>query len=399
MSESLLEHLRTRIKHLDHAGLFQRELLIGSAQGPRVSVAGQSFVNFTSSDYLGLANHPEVKAAAAQAIETWGVGMATPRMMAGTLVVHAQLEQAIASLVGAEDALVLASGADANLGLFEALLSHRDYVFADEQIGPSLADGLRLTRARVYAYRNQDLAHLEDLLKRSRAARFRMIVTEGVFALSGLPAHLGDLYALAAKYDALVAVDDTQGIGVLGEGGRGTHGHTGVKRVDVVTGGFDVLGGGAGGFVAGKNEVITWLRQKARPYLAGPALSPPAVAAAQKAIELVKRGAETIRTLRANVHMFRDLLANNGLWTAQGEHPAVSVLIRRTVLTQQLVDHLYEKRVLAVGFCPPIVPEGAARLRLQVSAAHTPRDLQHAVGALTMAATALDLPLERRRDP
>jgi glycine C-acetyltransferase len=395
----LLEHLRTQIKHLDHAGLFQRELMIGSAQGPRISIAGQSFVNFTSSDYLGFANHPEVRAAAAQAIETWGIGLATPRMTAGTLIVHAQLEQAIAQLLGADDALVTAGAGDAHLGLFEALLGHRDCVFSDEQIGPSLADGLRLSRARVYAYRHQDLSHLEDLLKRSRAARHRLIVTDGVFPLSGLPAQLADLYALAERYDALVVVDDSQGIGVLGESGRGTHDHAGAKRVDVVTGSFGcALGGGGGGFVAGRNDVITWLRQKSRPHLAAPALDPAAAAAALKSIELLRRGAELVARLRANVRLFRDLLANNGLWTTQGDHPAVAVLIRRSSLTQQLVDQLYEKRVLAVGFCPPIVPEGASRIRMQVTALHEVKDLQHAVGALTVAAGELAIPRERPRD-
>ncbi len=397
-NSAFLQFLGTETRNLLQAGLLRKEPQLAAPQGPLVSVAGKEYVNFASSDYLGLATHPEVRKATIAAVDTWGVGMAAPRVGTGTVAVHAELERAVAELVGAQDALVFASGYQANTGLFESLLSDRDYLFCDELVRPSLADGVRLCRARVYSYRNQDLEHLEDRLRRSRAARFRVIVTDGVFPISGLIANLRDIYTLAAKYDALVVVDDTHGLGVLGDGGRGTHQlHGLLDRIDVVTGSFGAaLGGGAGGFVAGRSEIVTWLRQKSRPYLASTALPPPSAAAALACIELVRAEPELRTNLAMNVKVFRDALAEHGLWTAEGDHPALSVLIRHAVAAQRLTDFLYRRGIFAIGFCHPIVPEGAARIRAQVTVRHSQKDLSRAADAFAEGVKELNIDVARK---
>jgi glycine C-acetyltransferase len=395
-NKALLELLTTETHNLQQAGLLRREPSMSTPQGPVVTVGDRQLINFASSDYLGLAGHPEVKKSAIAAIDRWGVGLAAPRMTTGSLTLHLELERALAQLVGTGDALVYASGYHANTGIFESLLSDRDYLFCDEMIRPSLADGIRLCRARVYSYRNQDMEHLEDRLRRSRAARFRVIATDGVFPMSGMVANLKDIYTLAAKYNALVVVDDSQGVGVLGENGRGTHDALGLTdRIDLVSATFgNVLGGGAGGFVTGRPEIVGWLRQKSRPYLAATALSPMAVASALKAIHLVHTEPELRTTLTMNVKLFRDELAEHGLWTAEGEHPAVAVLIRHAVAAQRLTDFLYQRGVLAMGFCHPVVPEGAARIRAQVTARHSQRDLSNAADAFAEGIRELKISIE-----
>jgi glycine C-acetyltransferase len=392
-NSAFLEFLGTEAKHLEQAGLLRREPLLTTPPGPTIHIGERELVNFASSDYLGLSQHPAVKKAAMQAIEQWGVGLASPRMAAGTLPLHAELESELAKFLGTGDALVFPSGYHANTGLFESLLSDRDYLFCDELIRPSLADGVRLCRARVYSYRNQDMEHLEDRLRRSRAARFRIIATDGVFPLSGLTANLRDIYSLAAKYNALVAVDDSQGIGIVGEQGRGTHSQLGLgERIDLVTGTFGAaLGGGAGGFVAGRKEIVTWLRQKSRAYLSSTALPPSSVAAALEALQLLRAEPQLREQLDMNVKLFRDALAEHGLWTAEGDHPAVAVLIRHAVAAQRLTDFLYKKGVFAIGFCHPVVPEGAARIRAQITVRHSQKALSAAADAFAEGATLLKI--------
>jgi glycine C-acetyltransferase len=392
-NSAILEFLGTETRNLEQAGLLRRETQVTSPPGETITLGGRELLNFASGDYLGLATHPEVKKAAIAAIEAWGVGLASPRMATGTLPLHTELEHALAQFLGTGDALVYPSGYHANTGLFESLLTDRDYLFCDEMIRPSLADGVRLCRARVYSYRNQDMEHLEDRLRRSRAARFRVIVTDGVFPLSGLIANLRDIYALAAKYNALVAVDDSQGIGVLGELGRGTHDQLGLTdRIDVVTGTFGaVLGGGAGGFAAGRKEIVNWLRQKSRSYLSSTALPPVAAATALKSLEIVRNEPQLREALEMNVRLFRDALAEHGLWIAEGEHPAVAVLIHHAVAAQRLTDFLYRKGVFALGFCHPIVPEGAARIRAQVTVRHSQKALSKAADAFAEGATELKI--------
>lgn len=399
MTKPVYSFLATEAKHLEQAGLFRRDLPLATPHGPRITLGERELLNLASNDYLGLSTHADVKRAAIMAIEEWGVGCAAPRMAGGSTQLHGELELALAAFLGTQDALVYPSGYHAAAGLLESLLSDRDYVFCDEQIQPALADGVRLSRARVYSYRNRDLVHLEDRLKRSRAARFRVIVTDGVFPLSGQIADLVEIYRLATRYDALVAVDDSHGIGVLGELGRGTHHHLGLgERIDLVTGSFTcALGGGAGGFVAGRREIIGWLRQKSRPHLASTALPPSVCAAVLKALELLRAEPEVRETLLANAKLLREALADHGLWTAEGEHPAIAVLLRDAVATQRLTDLLYRKGVFALGFCHPVVPEGQARIRAQVTAQHTKSDLGRIADLFAECAGALHLALDRKR--
>jgi glycine C-acetyltransferase len=395
-NRAFLDFLGTETRNLEQAGLLRKEPQLGTPQGPLIAVGDRQLVNFASSDYLGLCTHAAVKRAAIAAIERWGVGVASPRMATGTLSLHIELERALAQTLGTADALVYASGYHANTGLFESLLSDRDYLFCDELVRPSLADGIRLGRARVYSYRNQDLEHLEDRLRRSRAARFRVIVTDGVFPISGMTANLAEIYGLAAKYNALVVVDDSQGLGVLGDDGGGTHQALGLTdRIDLVSGSFGtVLGGGGGGFVAGRAEVVAWLRQKSRSYLAATALSPVATATALEALRVVRAEPELRTTLTMNVKLFRDGLAEHGLWTAEGEHPAVAVLIRHAVAAQRLTDFLFRRGIYTIGFCHPVVPEGQARIRAQVTARHGQKELSQAADAFAEGVKELKITIE-----
>lgn len=392
-AKRLFEFLGTEAEHLQQAGLLRSEAVVGSPPGPTVTLGGRELLNLASSDYLGLSTHAELKRAAKAAVDEWGVGLAAPRLLAGTLKLHLDLEKALAGFLGVEDAVALPTGYHANTCLFESLFSDRDFLFCDEQLDPSLADGVRLCRARVYPYRSQDLEHLEDRLKRSRAARFRGIVTSGFFAATGELSALGGLYALADRYDATVFVDDAQAVGVLGGRGRGSHEALGLeKRLDVVTGSFEhALGGGAAGYVGGRKELIAWLRQKSRPYLSSSALAPAAAATAARALELVQKDPAPRQALAENVRLFRAGLAEQGLSLAAGEHPAVSVRVGDALLAQRMTDLLYRKGVFAMGFCYPVVPEGAARLRAQVTARHSQKALKNAAAAFGEAAREVGL--------
>jgi glycine C-acetyltransferase len=392
----LFELLGTEANHLRQAGLLRPESILSSPQGPTIAIGTRELLNLASNDYLGLAVHPEVKKAAIGAIEKWGVGTASTRAGTGTVTLHDELERALAQHLGTEEAMVLASGYHANTGLLESLLSDRDYVFCDEQMRPGLADGVRLCRARAYSYRHQEMEHLEDRLRRSRGARFRVILTDGVFPMSGQIAHLTEIHALADKYGALVAVDDTHGVGVLGASGRGTHQHLELGgRSHLVTGSFGAaLGGGAGGFIAGKREIIVWLRQKSRPYLVSTALDPASTAAAKRALEIIQTDPEPQKLLTANTRLFRRRLSERGFEGMDGVHPAVAVPIRDAVVAQRLTDLLYKRGVYAIGFCHPIVPEGAARIRAQITARHSEKALESAVEAFVDSAMELKLSLD-----
>jgi glycine C-acetyltransferase len=383
-ARAFLQFLEAETKNLQQAGLIRPALELETPQGPVVRVADRELTNFASSDYLGLASHREVKKAAAAAIETWGIGVSSPRTAVGTLGLHLELERAVAKLVGAEDALVYGSGHHADTGVFESLVGDRDFIFCDEMARPSLADGVRLSRARAYAYRNNDMAHLEDRLKRSRAARFRIIATDGVFPTTGQTANLTEIYALAARYRATVVTDDSEGIGVLGDGGGGTH--AGAKLpdgIDVVTGSFGhALGGGGGGVVAGKSTIVGWLRQKSRPHLASTALSPGAIGAAKKAIELLSAEPGLLRALDANVKVFKAAMELHAGLVMDGAHPAMSVLVRNAVLAQKLTDFLYRKGIFVIGYCHPLVAEGEARISVRITGRHREPDLEKVARAI-----------------
>jgi glycine C-acetyltransferase len=381
---ALLQYVETETANLRQAGLLRRDVELPGPQAPILRIGDARLVNFASSDYLGLSNHAEVKRAAIQAVEAWGVGLASPRTAVGTSRLHAELERALAKLVGTEDALVCASGYHADAGLFESLLTDRDYVFCDEMIRPAFADGIRLCRARVYAYRNGDMDHLEDRLKRSRAARFRVIATDGVFPITGRIADLEAIHALAAKYHAIVAVDDSEGIGVLGSRKEGTHGAAGLSdRIDLVAASFGkALGGGAGGFVAGPGALVGWLRQKSRTHVSSTALAPSAAAAALKAIELLRADPAPGNALEANKRVFKDAIAKDAGLLVDAAHPAISVLVRNAILAQRLTDFLVQRGVFAIGYCHPVVPEGEARICFRVTARHDANDLESAARAI-----------------
>lgn len=394
MSRTFLDFLRTEANYLDQAGLLRAQPTLGSPQGPSITLDGRETINLASGDYLGLATSSEVKKAAAEALKTYGVGVASPRLVTGNLALHVELEKELAKWLGTDDAVLFPSGYHANTGLFEAMLSDRDFVFCDEMVKPSLADGIRLCRGRTFAFRHRDVNHLEDQLKRSRAARFRVIATDGVFPLDGQCAPLNEIISLAAKYDALVAIDDSHGLGVLGEAGRGSLVHLGIaSKAHVVTATFgNALGGGAGGFIACSKEIATWLKQKSRPYLASTALAPVSAAAALKAVQLVKSEPKLRDELAANVKTFRDALVAQGCTVEAGSHPAIAVMIGNAVKCQRTADLLHKSGVYAIGFCHPVVPEGAARIRVQVNVGHDKKQLLKAAEAFAAAARMLNRP-------
>ncbi len=391
MTKPIFTFLQQETSNLEQAGFLRQELPIAKP-GPVLVAGKHELVNLVSADYLGLSRHAEVERAAAAALEQLGVGLGAPRPAGGTLPVHLELETALCELFSAEAAAVFPSGYHANTGVFESLLSERDYVFTDEQVNPSLADGVRLCRARVLSYKTGDLDHLEDRLQRARAARFRLIVTDAVFTLEGSLAKLRELYDLAGRYDALVVVDETHGLGVLGATGRGVHEHAGVlERLELVTGSFSAALGGAGGFVAGRRELVDWLRQKSRPYLTSSALPGPNAAAALAALRLSRKDAALREQLRANVTQMRTGLAEAGLRVMHGVHPIVCLRTGEALVTQRLVDFLYREGVYVMGFAYPVVPEEDARVRLSLSAAHGKRTLAQVLATFSAAVQKLRL--------
>ncbi|MGQ0506503.1 MAG: aminotransferase class I/II-fold pyridoxal phosphate-dependent enzyme, partial [Myxococcaceae bacterium] len=379
MNKPILEFLSKEANNLQQAGLLRRELVVDSPPGASVTLEKAELLNLCGTDYLGLSSHLEMKRAAKAAIDTYGAGAGSARPMVGTLRLHVELERTIAKFLDVEDALVFPSVYHANTGLLESLAGDRDYVFCDAQAEPSVADGVRLSRARVFTYRNNDTADLEDRLRRSRAARFRVIVTDGVFPLDGSVSDLAGICALAEKYEAMVVVEDSHGLGVVGPTGRGSVELLGVESsVDAITGSLaHAFGAGAGGFVAGRKEIIAWLRQKSRPHLVSTALSPAACAAAIKGIELASASSEPRHQVRELAGFFRAQLAAQGFYMLGAEfHPTVSALMGDAVATQRMADLLYRKGVLVTGFCHPVVPEGAARLRALVTSRHTQKSLK-----------------------
>ncbi|MEL7305360.1 MAG: aminotransferase class I/II-fold pyridoxal phosphate-dependent enzyme [Myxococcota bacterium] len=373
MAHELEGFLQRENQNLKDAGLFKFELPVESPQKPVVTANDRELVNLASANYLGFSNHPNLKRAAKVAIDEFGVGVAAPRMLSGTQTAHGRLERQLAGFLEQDDAMVFGSGYHANTGLFESLFSDRDYVFIDSLTHPSLADGVRLAKCRALSYRSGDLEDLEDRLKRSRGARYRVIVTDGVYPLDGDIAPLNEICGLALRYDALVVLHDPHGIGVLGDNGRGcAERHRALERVTVITGSFNyALGGGGGGFVAGSQDLVSWLRQKSRPYLVSSALPPVGVATASEAIKLVDREPQLRQRLSTNTETLKGELEAAGLEVLGGEHPILCVLVGHAVSAQKITNALYEAGIYAIGYCHPVVPDGEARVRLQVSAKHT----------------------------
>jgi len=386
MPPSYKAHLQKVLSDISSAGLSKRERIISTPQGADIAVAGGARVlNFCANNYLGLADHPEVVAAAHAALDRWGYGMASVRFICGTQEIHKDLETRLSTFLGTDESILYSSCFDANGGVFETLLGEEDAVISDELNHASIIDGIRLSKAKRLRYRNSDMADLAAKLDEAAkaGARFKLIVTDGVFSMDGVVAPLREICDLADRHDAIVMVDDSHGVGFMGPNGRGTPEHFGVSsRVDILTGTLGkALGGAAGGYVSGRREIIELLRQRSRPYLFSNTL-PPAIAAASIAsIDLITRSPELRERLHSNTRFFRQGLADAGLSIKPGTHPIVPVMLGDAQLAQRFAARMLEKGVYVVGFFFPVVAQGAARIRTQVSAAHSEDNLRTAIRA------------------
>ena len=390
MYDRFQEHLASELASIDAAGLTKHERLITSPQGAHIGVAGgREVLNLCANNYLGLAQHPEVNAAAAKGLEDWGYGMASVRFICGTQTLHKQLEQTISAFLETEDTILYPSCFDANGGLFETLLGEEDAVISDELNHASIIDGIRLCKASRYRYRNNDMADLETQLQAADAAgaRFKLISTDGVFSMDGYIARLDEICDLADKYGALVHFDDCHATGFIGANGKGTHELRGcMDRVDIITGTLGkALGGASGGYTAARAEIVALLRQRSRPYLFSNTVAPPVVAGAIKAIELVSEAPELRDRLRHNTSRFREGLTELGFELQAGEHPIVPVMLHDAVVASKFAEAVLEHGVYVVAFSFPVVPKGKARIRTQMSAALTDDDLALALEAFARA--------------
>jgi glycine C-acetyltransferase len=377
------EHLTRELAKIREAGLTKEERVLESPQGGRVTVRGASVLNLCANNYLGLANHPEVVGAARRALSDWGFGLASVRFICGTQSPHRDLERKLSGFLGTDDSILYSSCFDANGGLFETLLSAEDAVISDELNHASIIDGIRLCKAQRFRYRNRDLADLEARLKEADAkgARFKMIATDGVFSMDGSLADLAGICDLADRYRALVMVDDSHAVGFMGRRGRGTPERHGVMdRVDVLTGTFGkALGGAAGGYVSGGAEIVALLRQRSRPYLFSNTVPPPSVAGAARAIELVSDSTELRDRLEENARFFREGLARLGFDVLPGEHPILPIMFYDAAKAVSFAKRMLERGVYVIAFSYPVVPQGRARIRVQMSAALSRADLEFAL--------------------
>jgi glycine C-acetyltransferase len=381
-------HVHKRLDEIESAGLTKRERVISSAQQAEITVAdGTPVLNLCANNYLGLANDPSIVAAAREALENWGYGLASVRFICGTQSIHKQLEEELSSFLRMDDTILYGSCFDANGGLFETLLDGEDAVISDELNHASIIDGIRLCKATKYRYKNGDMADLESKLKEASGARHRMIATDGVFSMDGYIAKLTEICNLAEKYDALVMVDDSHAVGFVGEKGRGTPEHCDVEgRIDILTGTLGkALGGASGGYTSGRKEIIQLLRQRSRPYLFSNSVAPPIVAASLKVLELVGGSDDLREHLRSNTGYFRAEMAKAGFTLLPGEHPIVPVMFGDAVVAAKMAELLLAQGVYVVAFSYPVVPMGKARIRTQISAAHSRKELEFAVGAFVKA--------------
>lgn len=388
MREDFYLQLTTQLKTAKQDGLFKQERLITSPQQADITLAdGSEVVNFCANNYLGLANHPALINAAKRGLDNQGFGMASVRFICGTQQSHKQLESKLADFLAMEDAILYSSCFDANGGLFETLLDAGDAVISDALNHASIIDGIRLCKAQRYRYANNDMAALENCLREARAAGARhiLIATDGVFSMDGVIANLQGICDLADKYDALVMVDDSHAVGFVGEQGRGTHEYCNVMgRVDIITGTLGkALGGASGGYTAGRKEVIEWLRQRSRPYLFSNSLAPAIVAASITVLDMLGEGASLREQLWRNARLFREKMTAAGFVLAGADHAIIPVMLGDAQLAQQLACALQQEGIYVTGFFYPVVPKGEARIRTQMSAAHSPAQIERAVEAFT----------------
>ncbi|MFZ9200930.1 MAG: glycine C-acetyltransferase [Opitutales bacterium] len=388
MYDDLKPLLDAKLSEIRSAGLFKQERLIAGAQGARVTLKdGRTVINLCANNYLGLADDPRVKAAAAKSLEKWGYGMASVRFICGTQSLHRQLEEAISAFLGTEDTILYSSCWDANGGLFETVLGPEDAIISDALNHASIIDGVRLCKAQRFRYATNDLADLEAKLTEAKGARLRMIATDGVFSMDGFIAPMAKICDLAEKHRAIVMMDDSHAVGFLGKRGRGTHEHAGcMGRVDIITGTLGkALGGASGGYTSGKKELIEVLRQHSRPYLFSNSLPPPLVAGALEVLRILSESTELRDRLMDNAAYWRKGLTALGFTLQPGEHPIVPVMLGDAVLAQKFAARLLELGVYAVGFFYPVVPKEKARIRTQMNAALTREDLDKGLAAFAQA--------------
>ena len=378
------KQLAQTLEEIKSQGLFKTERIITSPQDAHIAITGgKRVLNMCANNYLGLADHPALIAAAKEALETHGFGMASVRFICGTQDIHKELEAALTKFLGTEDTILYPSCFDANGGLFETLLTDKDAVISDELNHASIIDGIRLCKAQRFRYRHNDMADLEAQLRAAKDARFRLVATDGCFSMDGTIANLAAICDLAGKYNALTMIDDAHATGFLGKTGRGTHEYRGVLgRIDIITGTLGkALGGASGGFTSGRKEIVDLLRQRSRPYLFSNTIAPPVVAASLKALELLSASTELRDKLEENTKYFRAALTERGLTIKPGVHPIVPIMIGDAAKSQKFAARMLEKGVYVIGFFYPVVPHGTARIRTQVSAAHSREDLEFAVKA------------------
>ena len=375
-------HISKELQDINDNGLYKAERIITSPQNAMITIqSGQKVINLCANNYLGLADHPDILRAAQESYTKWGYGLSSVRFICGTQEIHKQLEKKISEFLGTEDTILYSCCFDANTGLFETLLTAEDAIISDQLNHASIIDGVRLCKAQRMRFENSNMQDLEDKLQQAQSARFRMIATDGVFSMDGTIAKLDQICELAEKYDALVMVDDSHAVGVMGKRGRGVHEHCGVMgRIDIITGTLGkALGGASGGYTSGRKEIIELLRQRSRPYLFSNTLAPAIVAASLKVIDMLSESTELRDKLMDNTRYFRQQISRLGLDVIEGEHPIVPIMLGDAVLAQRMADKLLEKGVYVIGFSYPVVPKGAARIRTQMSASHNRNDLDFVI--------------------
>lgn len=384
MYGSVRVFLENELAEIRDSGLHKSERVITTPQDARIRVGvGEPVLNMCANNYLGLAHHPEVIAAAREALDRWGYGLSSVRFICGTQEIHKELEGRISEFLGTEDTILYTSCFDANGGLFETLLSAEDAVISDQLNHASIIDGIRLSKAQRLRYKNSDMGELEDCLKEAKSARHRLIATDGVFSMDGTIARLSEICDLADRHDALVMVDDSHAVGFMGARGRGTHEYRDVMdRVDVITGTMGkALGGASGGYTSGRKEIVELLRQRSRPYLFSNTVAPAIVAGSIKALEILSRSTELRDKLEENTKFFRQGMGELGFDIVPGEHPIVPIMLGDAALAARMADAMLERGVYVIGFSYPVVPKGQARIRTQISAAHEREDLEFAIQA------------------
>ncbi|UTV35377.1 glycine C-acetyltransferase [Ensifer adhaerens] len=384
MTSAFLTHLRSELEGLKTAGLYKSERVITSKQAGEIKVAsGERVLNFCANNYLGLADSEELAEAGKQALDRYGYGMASVRFICGTQEEHKQLEARISSFLGLEDTILYSSCFDANGGLFETLLGEEDAIISDALNHASIIDGVRLSKARRFRYANNDMAALEEELKKAEGSRFKLIATDGVFSMDGIIANLKGVCDLADKYGAMVMVDDSHAVGFVGKNGRGSAEHCGVEgRIDIITGTLGkALGGASGGYTSAKAEVVDWLRQRSRPYLFSNTLAPVIAAASLKVFDLIDNGDALRERLYANAALFRTEMTKLGFTLAGEGHPIIPVMLGDAALAQEMAARMLKKGVYVIGFSFPVVPKGQARIRTQMSAAHSEADVRRTIAA------------------